>query len=189
MSDEAPRKPGRPTTLTDVVAEKIIAYVEAGNYVLTAAAACGISRRSFYDWMKRGRAELDALEGGAEPEPNEELFADFAARVEIATAAAEIAALKDVRSATERWQAAMTYLERRFPDRWGRRQAIEHSGPQGGAIALRALRPEEIASANEETLKMIAEGRALPQGADGGQVHPSDESGSDSSAERAGSES
>lgn len=189
-----PQKPGRPTTLTLEVSERIIALIVDGNYVLTAAAACGISRRSFYDWMERGRAELDALEKSDieqpyEPKHVEQLFADFAARVEVATAQSEINALKDVRAQGERWQAAMTYLERRFPNRWGRRQAIEHSGPQGGAITLRALKPEEIAGASEETLKMIAEGRALPQGADGGQVHPSDESGSDSGPERIGSES
>ena len=34
------------------------------------------------------------------------------------------------------WRAAMTYLERRFPDRWGRRQRHEVSGPDGGAIAI-----------------------------------------------------
>lgn len=32
------------------------------------------------------------------------------------------------------WQAAMTYLERRNPGRWRRRDAVEHSGEGGGPL-------------------------------------------------------
>lgn len=182
------RKPGRPTKLTPALAAKILKLIESGNYILTSAAACGISRRIYYDWINRGRAELDAIEKGADAQRDEELYADFAARVEVAAAQSEIAAVKDVRAQTERWQAAMTYLERRFPDRWGRRQAIEHSGPQGGAIPLRAIKADEAATMSTEALKAIAEGRALEL-TDGGAVHSADPSGSDRSPEHSDRES
>ena len=33
------------------------------------------------------------------------------------------------KAATEEWRAGMNLVERRYPERWGRRQAHEHTGP------------------------------------------------------------
>ena len=38
---------------------------------------------------------------------------------------------------TESWQAALTYLERKFPARWSRRERVEHSGPEGGPVVTK----------------------------------------------------
>jgi hypothetical protein len=169
----------RPTKLTAKLAVEIIKLVEAGNYVEVAAAACGIGRRTYYDWMDRGRKALDK---SGPISAIEQPYADLAERVEVATARAEIAAVDKVRKQSKLWQASMTYLERRFPDRWGRRQAIEHSGPNGAPITARLIPADVMRALPRETLKAIAEGRAI-EDAGAAVPHPN-ASGSDRSAER-----
>lgn len=45
---------GRKTLLNDELANKICELLERGNYIETAAEACGVSVQSVYNWMKRG---------------------------------------------------------------------------------------------------------------------------------------
>ena len=45
------------------------------------------------------------------------------------------------------WQAAAWRAERRFPDLWGRREKLEHSGPGGKPIAISL---EDLAAADRE---------------------------------------
>ncbi|MHB8533024.1 MAG: hypothetical protein ACYDC2_09920 [Solirubrobacteraceae bacterium] len=173
----------RPTKLTAKLADKLVKLVEDGNYVLVAASACGIGRQTFYDWQKRGEKAL-ALALDPEPKPipeSERPFAELAERLDTAAAKAEVDALAMVRKQSKLWQASMTFLERRFPDRWGRRQAIEHSGPQGGAIT-HAISPDLLAKASNEFLKAVTEGRAV----DAGALRPADPSGPDRSGEHPG---
>lgn len=48
------------------------------------------------------------------------------------------AAREDVRQ----WGAAAWLLERRFPERWGRRDQVEHTGRGGGPIEVRVVYEE-----------------------------------------------
>jgi hypothetical protein len=41
------------------------------------------------------------------------------------------------------WQAAAWKLERRFPDKYGRRERLEHVGPEGGPIEVSSETPDE----------------------------------------------
>jgi len=45
------------------------------------------------------------------------------------------------------WQAAAWRAERRFPELWGRREKLEHSGPGGKAIPISV---EDLAAADRE---------------------------------------
>lgn len=47
---------GRPTKLTPTTHEQIVNFVRAGMYAHIAAGASGISARTFYNWLRRGRA-------------------------------------------------------------------------------------------------------------------------------------
>lgn len=89
---------------------RIVTYIQAGSYVETAAAAAGICKDTFYDWLKRGSA-------GEEP------FKGFSDAVEKAAAEAEVRDLAVVDKAARAgtWQAAAWKLERRNPKAWGRR--------------------------------------------------------------------
>lgn len=141
------RKLGRRTILTTQLRDQLVKVISAGNYDETAIAHCGISKGSFYSWLKRGEDELERLlkleaEGisDSEPDPNEIIFLDFLYAIKKARADAEMHAVKTVRSHFGRnWQAAMTFLERRFPDRWRKAERHEHTGAGGGPIMARVI--------------------------------------------------
>ena len=112
----------RPTKLTPKLQERIAGFVRAGAYVETAAAAAGVSKVTLYAWLKRGAA-------GEGP------FAAFAEAIEEAQALAEMRDLALIGKAAEtEWAAAAWRLERKFPDRYGRRTRLEHSGPDGSPM-------------------------------------------------------
>ena len=112
---------GRPTRLTKAVQKALVAAIERGHYYITACQLVGISYTAFREWQHKGEA-------GAAP------YADFVKALKAAEAKAEDRMLKIVLDAPtidgKNWQAAMTFLERRHPDRWGRRDRLdaEHSG-------------------------------------------------------------
>lgn len=110
---------GRPEKLTPEIQTVIVSSILAGGYVETAAAFAGISKTTFYEWMKKG---AKASKGK---------YHDFSNAVKKAQAEAE---LRDVmvvnRAAQSSWQAAAWKLERKYPDRWGRRENITMTGSE-----------------------------------------------------------
>lgn len=146
---------GRPTKLTPAVQAKIVAGVERGNYGEVAAALAGVSRASFFRWLARGEAE--------EQGP----FRDFRDAIKEAESAGEDYAVEMVRKAMPgNWQAAMTYLERRHPDRWARKQHVEHTGPGGKDLfdAERLLSHPTLAPLSPVDRRRVAAGlrKVLP---------------------------
>jgi len=128
---------GRPGKLTPELQKKICAYIAAGNYLITACRAVGIDKATYLHWLER--AEVEATNGGG-------IYNDFLIAVKEAEAkqeAAIVARLVDasmpgVRKKVVRtdekggisteevetggeWLAAATYLERRHPERYGRK--------------------------------------------------------------------
>ena len=121
---------GRPTKLNYKVREKIVQAIKAGNYIETAAAYAGINKSTLYDWLKRGEREKQRVAKNPRYRirKSEKIYVEFSDAVEKALAEAE---MRDVlligKAAEEQWQAAAWRLERKFPDRWGRK-VIEHKG-------------------------------------------------------------
>ena len=104
---------GRPTKLDKDTIDRIIALVRAGNYVETAAAAAGISKDTLYAWLRLGARQQTGL------------AREFSDAMVKATAEAEALALTRISAAArEQWQAAAWMLERKHPDRWGRRDTL-----------------------------------------------------------------
>jgi transposase len=138
--------------LTPELAEKICNVLRAGNYVDTAAAYAGICKDTYYDWLRRGARAAKANDTSEAEAP----YRAFHAAVEQALAAAEI---RDValigKAANDQWQAAAWRLERRYPEKWGRRERHEHSGPEGKPIQAEVVAqvvvlPELDASDSDE---------------------------------------
>lgn len=101
----------RPTKLDQDASDRICTAIKGGNYIETAAAVAGIHKDTLYTWLKRGRNE------------DEGMFRDFVDAVDEALAVAEKNALKVIEDASaDHWQAAAWRLERRFPERWGRKR-------------------------------------------------------------------
>ncbi len=118
----------RPSKLTTEVQERIVSALRAGNYQDTAASYAGISAKTFYEWMNRGKSD----------DPAEEIYSEFREAVLKAKADAEIrdVALIDRAANDGSWQAAAWKLERKYPQRWGRVQRTEISGPEGQPVKI-----------------------------------------------------
>lgn len=105
---------GRPTKLTPEVQQRIVDALRDGNYREAAVACAGIDYKTFYNWMRRGQQEkagryfqfFQAVQQ-AEHEAEREMVAQWKAHM------------------PESWQAIRDFLERRFPDRWGRRDRLD----------------------------------------------------------------
>lgn len=107
-------KNGRPTSLTPQIFRTVIKYIRNGSYVETAAAATGIHKDTFYEWLKRGAADLKAGNEGS-------IYVRFSDAILKAQAKAEMDALNRIAKAGAiNWQADAWRLERKFPQRYGR---------------------------------------------------------------------
>lgn len=120
----------RPTKLNAEIQKRITDTIRAGNYIETAAVFAGISKPALYDWLKRGARERARRAKGEPANRAEGKFLRFSNAVEEAQAEAEIRDVFSITNAAkDNWQAAAWRLERKFPDRWGRKKLdIEHSG-------------------------------------------------------------
>ena len=113
------RKPktenGRPTALNPELQAQIVGFIEAGCYVETAAQAAGVHKTTFYQWLKKSH----------DPKKNN-IYREFRYAIEKAMARAELRDVKNIYDAAkESWQASAWRLERKFPDRWGRKDRSE----------------------------------------------------------------
>ena len=117
---------GRPTKLTPEVQDKIVNALRGGNYQETAAQFAGIDEATFYRWMERGASE------------DEGIYCEFRKAVERAKSQAEVRdiALIDKAAQNGSWQAAAWKLERKFPQKWGRVNRTEISGPEGKPLTV-----------------------------------------------------
>jgi transposase len=102
-----------PLELTPERQQAICAAVAAGNNRQTAAAAAGISERTLRRWLQ------DARRRGEESP-----FWPFLAALKKAEAEAVVSALTFINRAARKgaWQAAAWWLERRYPEHWGRQR-------------------------------------------------------------------
>lgn len=121
-------RPRGSAKLTKEVQDKIVSAIRLGNYMETAAAYAGINKDTLYNWLRRGQREKEkkAKDEAYEIPRYERQFVRFSDAVEKALAEAE---MRDVmviyEAAKEQWQAAAWRLERKFPDRWGKRLNID----------------------------------------------------------------
>lgn len=142
---------GSPTTV-----QQFLEAVGEGNYIETAAKLAGISKAVVYNWIKRGEA-------GEQP------YDRFVDALQRAEARAEAAMVRNVRKASELpqfWAAAATHLERRHPDRWGKRQddtnqpkVVVQIGVGTGDVRVGILSPanvNDLACANPSQVEMLS---------------------------------
>lgn len=114
-------KPGPKGKFTPARINKIIKAIKEGSPHETAAHFAGISTSTFYGWMEKG---ANAKSG---------LHLEFYEKVKQAEAHAEAERVRRINKAGREgdWKADAWYLERRYPDKWGRRVIsgdLNHSG-------------------------------------------------------------
>ncbi|MCH9647761.1 MAG: hypothetical protein K0U98_05950 [Deltaproteobacteria bacterium] len=134
------RTGGRRTKLTPEVQTKIVTAIRAGNYACVAAEYAGITEATFYGWLRRGR------------EAGKGIYFEFLQSVKGAEREAEVRAVALVQKHMEgNWTAAMTFLERKFPQRWGRRDRLSIDvDPREALAQLLGASPDEIETVVDE---------------------------------------
>ena len=103
---------GRKSKLTQELIEKISNEIEKGNYQKVAARKCGVGESTFYAWMEKA-------EGGVGGQ-----FQELMEAVKNASAVAESRAIQTI-LADDSWQSKAWFLERRFPERWRRKDRLD----------------------------------------------------------------
>jgi len=149
---KAKRKGGRPRgslKLNNDLQEKFVLAVRHGLYVETAAALVGMSKQTFYDWSKKAARARERREKDpkARLTITERRLIGFLDAVAQAAAEAELRDLATISGAASRgvWQASAWRLERKFPEKYGRRDAASADGQSAGVgwayIEINALPP------------------------------------------------
>jgi transposase len=129
----------RPTRYSPEVAEQILAALRGGNTRRAAAAAAGVTERTFERWMAR--------------------FVGFVGAIEKAEAEAHLAHVATIQTAATdgTWQASAWWLERRCPEDWGRRDRLEIISSVRDLARRAGLSAEDEARAVEEAEGMLQE--------------------------------
>lgn len=132
----------RKNILTDDFKETIIRLLKAGNYLETACVAAGCSSRALREWRI-------AYRNGEEVAMQHK---EFFEGINQAIAIGETLHLSRVERAAEDgvWQAAAWVLERRWSERWAKRDIVEVRGTNGD---LSKLTDEELKALTSRTKK------------------------------------
>ena len=118
---------GRPTKLTPERHSRMVNAIKIGAYNYVAAAAAGIDEKTYANWMERGESDWE--------HGKRTVFAAFFRDIKDAEGQAEIAHLAHiVKAGSQHWQARAWILERKWPNRWGRRERIELTGKNGAPL-------------------------------------------------------
>ncbi len=114
-------KMARPSKLTPEVQKRLTEAIKAGNYYEAACGFAGIGYSTFRRWMLRG----EKAKSGKYRQ-----FWEAVTRAELEAEVRMVAQWQ--KHMPEDYRAIRDFLERRYPDRWGRRNLnIEHSGDVG----------------------------------------------------------
>jgi hypothetical protein len=153
LQDPRPRV-GRRLALTAEVFDRIVSAVKGGSYLDDAAAYAGISERTLYLWLARGREAEQALEEGQPLTDDEALLLQFSQAIQKARADAVIRNVTLIQNAAQQgsWQAAAWYLERTNPRKWGRTETVEIGIPEE-----RQIEPSDIAALLDQRIQRMRE--------------------------------
>lgn len=95
--------------------------IEAGNTIQTIFGALGISKQTWYNWLHKGE---NAKSG---------MYRELWEEVQKAESRAETRYVSIIaKAAPENWQAAAWWLERKYPERWGRKDKVDLSADKDG---------------------------------------------------------
>lgn len=144
----AERARGRPSKLSEKTKKKLYEAISEGNYLEDACLYAGISYNTFRRWMIRGE---EAASGE---------YKEFYDTVKSLEASVIVELVGSWRARMDSWQSIAAFLEKRFPERFGRRR-VELAGVGGGPIEI------EIADAKaqlEEKLENLARQRGKDAG-------------------------
>lgn len=105
---------GRHEKLTSELIEQVKSYISAGNCVKAVCQYIGVSESTWFRWIERGEKETGSI------------YYDFLESVRSAESAAEIRAVTGIVAAGKKdWKALAWFLERKYPEKWGKKKEDE----------------------------------------------------------------
>lgn len=114
---------GRKSLLTPRTRKRLLYAISSGATWGLAAAYAGIHRASFFNYVKAGRKQLDALKDDEEPTTE---HAKLVSELEAAQGGAKLKMLRGIMAAGAKyWTAYAWMLERTYPDEFARRDVFE----------------------------------------------------------------
>lgn len=103
--------------LTQELIDEAVAIVKAGNFRSVAAQMLGIGRRTFYDWLQKGRVDLKRLVDGKVDHYT--LHAKFVIAMERADGESHASILQDILDGDETPAAVkLQFLKLRYPKQY-----------------------------------------------------------------------
>lgn len=144
---------GRPSKATPKRMQEVIKGITAGLPYDTSCALAGIHYTTFNNWMKAGESAVSGkFFKFFEDVKKAEAIAESVHIAEIKKAAAGRKAdtTKGLEAKEGIWQASAWLLERRYPQKWGKKEQVkqEITGPDGGPIKIKTaqdLTDDELA--------------------------------------------
>lgn len=113
-------KPGRPTKYDKAFCEQAVAFLAHGYSVAALAGELGVSKQTLYNWQDEHPEFFDAVKRG---QAKAALWWENVLRTCATTGTTSTAAIFG--------------LKNRAPEEW--RDRVEHSGPDGGPIAIQKI--------------------------------------------------
>ena len=107
------------SVMTPHLVTHICGILREGNYVETACLAAGVSKSTYYTWLRRANEDEAAGENT--------MYVDFKNQVEKSRAEAEVALLESIKNGDKGWQAKAWVLERTKSGRFGQKQTVEQT--------------------------------------------------------------
>jgi hypothetical protein len=103
----------RRSKLDDDMIEHLALHISEGNYTVTACRLCGISEKTYYEWIHKGHQ----LPGT--------IYSRFVKAIDQAEAQRESYLIEEINADTTDWKAAAWLLSRRHPSRWGKQATVK----------------------------------------------------------------
>ncbi len=108
---------GRPEKLNKEIQDMICSVLQRGGYIESAAAYAGISKKTLYNWLKKGHTQKTGK------------YKNFLYAVRKSQADAEVALLDGIYAAGKKhWAAYQWILAHKFPQRWGQSRVMDEDG-------------------------------------------------------------
>lgn len=141
---------GRPTKLTPELQAEICELIRKGNFVETACEAVGVHKGTYYNWRNRGERSAKGV------------YCDFFNAIKRAEAdgeAAHVANIAADNTNTKDWQRSAWWLERRYPQRWGKVDRVDVTS-KGEGIQQPKIRLDQLSGDELNILAKIIADRA-----------------------------
>lgn len=120
--------------MTSEVRDTLLLALRCGAPIEAAIAFAGVARQTLYGWLRQGA--IDRTDHRINTR-----YAVFHRQYEEAIGACEVRLAKLVSEAAQNdWKAAITLLERKWPERWARRTVVQVGGPRDAEL----LQPQDL---------------------------------------------